>query len=258
MKRFVTAAVLAVMISATPCFADLTSTVTLDWSTFTVTPLALGGGSVPTFTWTDDGDGSVSAYASTFYPSVDDDDSDFVANWTDAITAQATTAKSSSSALRNATTLSATATTQADSNPVEIGYNYAYSDVENSRQFQISGKGILLFEVDWTMDLEGSVGDLDNYTSGAVGSYVELYSVDDNNWSDANTGISKWSDEVGAGTLSGTLTLAIVNQDGLSEGYFYGWAEADSESQSVPEPASFLLMLCGLGFVGLVARRKFK
>ncbi len=121
---------------------------------------------------------------------------------------------------------------------------------------ELSGHGLFVISVDWTMNFAGTVGDSDSDGSGYVELYFAIEDGQESTFMTVETYRSTLSD--GYGEFTGTSALHVFNAGPTVSGMWGVGITASSQSASVPEPGSFALMLIGLEFVGWGARRRFK
>ena len=258
MNRFLLCVVLtALLLPALPSQAEYSATATIDWSSFTVEVFSRpGGSSTPVFEWsTQYGDAYSEAFTASPPELASDGQSepDFL---TEFFTSTAT-AEAQSSTLRSSATLLAAASSQNGSNPAVLLGNYSYGRVENYGSFTLTGEGLALISLDWSISLAGAAGDFDNAASAGV--YLYSYYRDElnqNGYAEHNFDVS--SVDAGTGDHAGTLSLVIYNSGtGTITGDIYTGLSASSSAASVPEPGAFGLLLAGLGCIGWAARRRF-
>ncbi len=261
MKRFLLPAlIVCFLLPAVATRADYSATASIDWSSFNVQLIDLSDGiNAPAFNWTPaTAYGNVYSDAYTVYPDDFMSDSQSAPDFTTLLSTNTSTAEAQSSTLRSSTSLFGSAAAQSGSNPWGVFNNYSYASAENGGVFGLSGQGIALISFDWQISVAGAVGDYDNSGSAGVYMYAD-YTSGLNQFGYAGNGFDVASFNVGTGDHSGTLSMVIYNSgNGTTTGDMYVGLNAQASSVSVPEPASLALMLVGLGFVGLVARRRFK
>lgn len=237
--------------------ADAFANAKVDWSTFKVDVFDVGFGT-PTFSWVG-GNGSVSGYAITRpNPPVPYGIGDFGSSpYGFSLVDGASTLKANSNATCDTNSggvlLAHVDTSSGVSSSTLDNVAEATSYVDGS--FTMDGsKGFAVITFDWILDAAGSeIGDF------AVASVI----AEANYWDGTTNGSSKlnestWVFDSGSSTLSGTATLTISNMaTGIATGLFSINASATSQSpNTVPEPASCILMGLGLGGIGFVGYRR--
>ncbi|MEQ1600903.1 MAG: PEP-CTERM sorting domain-containing protein [Methylophilaceae bacterium] len=266
MKQFLLPALFAsLFMQAAPVLADSSASATINWGSFNVQIIDLSGGTnAPVFTWTNQS-GAANSSASSYMDGGSDSASSSrsAPNWTKALTPNSNTENAQASGLRNTSTLSASAATQASSSDSYSWYstNNASANANNAGNFSLTGYGIALISVSWNASVTGATSDLYDYSNANVsisGSYNDgLYSN-----GSANSGVnlqSYW----GATSVNGLFTLAVTNAgSGLTTGYLNANVSTNSTSPfsvaitPVPEPDVYAMLLAGLGLIGFMSRRR--
>lgn len=231
--------------------AVASASASIDWSTFTVTGYAMGPTPGPTISWNNQ---STSVSATSYQPNNNQYNSS--SDWTSSIAASASSGTlSSASALADAGQLVASAQdTDVDINNSSSSWSYRYGD------FTVSGNGILVFSVDYSLATSLVPGDLTytNYANTGVFLSVQNYSQVSNGYFTAQQNIYLDDGNVGQSPLkkSDTLYLALVVKDGDAY-HFQGEAYASSNAASVvPVPSAVWMFLSAIGgFIGVTRRR---
>lgn len=259
MKRLLLPALLTGLLAhAGPALADSAASATIDWNSLNIQLIDLSGGTnAPVFNWTSQY-GHVYSYAVT-HPYESTSDYDYADDFTTPLAISTVTTLAQSDALRNATTLSAAASSQAGTAPWPSGYssNHAYGESANSGEFSLTGHGVAVITMDWSISVSGVANDWTDYSHAYAyinGSYTDgLYSS-----GNANSGFSNYSAYTGDASHSGTFAMAVISTGGTATGLVHAYASAQALSPSVPVPEAetYALMLAGLGMVGWMVRRR--
>lgn len=235
--------------------AVASASASIDWSTFTVTGYAMGPTPGPTISWNNQST-NISAYSYKNNFQFDNYQYNSSPDWTSNIAASISTgAVSSSSALADATQLVASAS------DTDVGINSSSgSNSSRSGDFTVSGNGILVFSVNYSLAVGLVPGDLtnNNYANAAVYFSIENYSQNGSGNFTANQSIylSDWSASQSPLNKSDTLYLALVVKDGDTYN-FNGQVNANANVASVvPVPSAVWMFLSAIGgFIGVTRRR---
>lgn len=273
MKKQVLAAIgiLAITGSVQTAAASSSAQAIIDWDSLSFQLVDYSGGAnVPTLTWT-----TKSGSASTFATTIDPDDSGSSLqqrnNFTSALSSGVDTQFAQGSATRNSHDgLVAQASSQQGLTPVS-GVNKAEASVGNNGTFQLSGNGLLLISLDWSVYSSGSTGDLfwtntgewANATVNINASYSGQFTS-----GSANTNYSTtpfWFINAPETSQSSTFVLAIFNT-GLetisgsitasAQAQAYSGAYNNAPIEPVPLPTSAWLF--GSALFGLLVQRRRK
>jgi hypothetical protein len=259
MKRLLLPLLLTGLLAhASPTLADSSASANIDWDSLNIQLFDLSNGTnAPAFNWTS-ASGDVNSYAVT-YPDETAVYSDYAYDFTTLLSTSALTTLAQSDALRSATTLSANAASQAGTAPGASLYdnNYASASSNNWGNFSLTGHGIALITMNWSVSVTGAMGDWYDYgyaSASISGSYTDgLYSS-----GYANSGYGNGSYYIGSASHNGSFTMAVVGTGGVTTGSIQAYASAYALSPSapVPEAETYALMLAGLGMVGWMVRRR--
>ena len=143
--------------------ASATAQATIDWSSFNVQIVDLSGGlNTPVFNWLSQ-EGSAYSYAVDRSPFDIQESIPPVANdFNTPSSANATTAWTQSSGLRDAHHLQAnSAASGSVDSPIDTS-GYGIASASNTGAFEVTGKGFALFTVDWDLTTTGGSGDVGN------------------------------------------------------------------------------------------------
>ncbi len=167
----------------------------IDWDSLSFQLVDFSGGaSVPTLTWTTK-TGSVSTSATTVDPSDNGSGSQSRNNFTTNLFSEVETDFAQAYATRNQYGLAAEASSQPGVTPVS-GLNNASASVSNNGNFQLTGNGLLLISLDWSVYSSGSTGDIFN-------------GFNNSEWASASVAISSsYSGQFTSGNASTSYTTA--------------------------------------------------
>ncbi|MBS3965186.1 MAG: hypothetical protein KGZ80_11995 [Methylomonas sp.] len=218
--------------------AVATASATINWSTFNVRFIAIGANPAPSITWSGQ---NAWVDAATQVPA--DSQSDWVGDWTNPL---AVTANPSGS-----TTSSASANVELltsftyDSN---LSWSsQAWSSAYRGGDFSVTGSGILLFSVDYSLtasltapgDSASASANLYAYRTGSnfsASAYDSVY-------------VGRWNANQSPLNVNDTLHLALFVQDGQNYNFT---SSAYSSASAVPVPSAVWLFLSAVvGFLGV-------
>ncbi|MEW5786976.1 MAG: PEP-CTERM sorting domain-containing protein [Pseudomonadota bacterium] len=262
MKLLMLPALLAgLLLQIAPATAATSASASIDWDSLNIQLIDLSGGlDAPTLTWTSFY-GQTNTYAYTAHPY------DYQYTWAErydlstALSSSTVTALGQSAATQDALAHTASSASQEGTVPASWGYgysNYAYGGTYTTGYFTLTGNGVALFTMDWSVEGQGDVNDWNEYSYA----YANLYgSFSDNlyNYGYANSGYGSYTGYAGDFAAEGTFAMAVVNTspDGTTGSLqTYTYAYSQSPNAPVPEPETYALMLAGLGLVGVMVRRR--
>ncbi|MCQ8103740.1 VPLPA-CTERM sorting domain-containing protein [Methylomonas sp. SURF-2] len=276
-KQLLTAmGILAVAGGIETASASSSAQATIDWDNLSFQLIDFSNGlNAPTLSWTTK-NGTVMSSATTVDP--DDSGSGVQSrnNFTTAISSEIETLYAQSSATRNSNTgLTASATTQQGASiyDVNLGVNAASASATNSGAFQLSGNGLLLISLDWSVASSGSSGDIfwggiGEWASASIsisGSYNGQFTS--GNASASFTTNPYWWSFGGPESQGSTFVMAVFNSGfEVISGNISATASATSNSSAylsgagnpaaVPLPASAWLF--GSAMFGFLVQRRRK
>lgn len=262
MKHLAIPALLAALLAQAPAVQAASAQASIDWSSLTVTVYDLSGGSnAPQLSWSSEY-GTASAYAVSYGPYTSDGDSMYQSDWGTLLAVDAVVPKASSDASRSAGLLVAQAAAQTGTHPSSetSGYiaNYGSGHAYNSGGFTVTGQGLVMITLAWTLSVQGAQFDYDDYATA----YVWIQGSFSDGLFNSGTAQSSYFDQSfvnGDATHHGTFAMSMYSNGidpingSLSASAGVG---AYAVSQPVPEPETYALMLAGLGLVGWRARRR--
>jgi len=261
MNRLLLPALLtSLMLQVTPVSAASSGSATIDWDSLNIQLIDLSGGTnAPVLTWTNMyAQSSSDAY--TVYPydyqSSNLSSNDFVTS----LDTNATTANAQASASHDVMALTASTAAQPGIVPINWGWqqNYAYASSYNSGDFTLTGYGLAIITIDWSVEGTGNLNDWSDYT------YTSAY-VSANYWDNlynngsASSGYALYTANNGSYATSGSFAMSVLNTNpNGTNGYLSAsvYSQSHSLSAPIPEPETYALMLVGLGLVGFMARRR--
>lgn len=253
------AAVLAVSVAASPtAHAAAVAQAQIDWGSLQLDLIPFPGSTTPIiFVFTGES-GSAFSRAYTVHPQDTELASQSAEDFETVFSVDSVTAEAQSSALRSSTLSASAASRPGTGAPAGfVSSNDAYAQARNRAAFTLSGPGVALISLDWSISGSGvQSDDTYAYSYAALSAY---FSSDDVNFSSVGTTASGSTNSLGDYSFADTFTVAIFSS-GLApiEGYFIADVTASSVSAvtAVPVPAAGWLM--GSALLGLlcVARRK--
>ncbi|MCU0961063.1 MAG: PEP-CTERM sorting domain-containing protein [Pirellulaceae bacterium] len=253
-----TLAVIAGLLAASsPAQAGVMASADIDWSSLTWSLINLDPNDPVSFSWDAGSEyGSVSVFAETADPFVQNSDFAEAFDWTTLLSRSAVTAQAQSDASRSDLLLSAVASSQPGISAAAPNYNYANADAYNTAGFTVSGHGIVLLTVDWALSVTGLAGDFANLSYASANIYADYQNAFATGSGSSNAWLQ--SSDAGDNATSGTFSLAIVNLPGTTTtGSFSADVYAFSQAQNlVPEPSTFALTGLGVGLMGLLVFRR--
>lgn len=222
--------------------AVATASATLNWSTFNVSSIAIGPNPAPSIIWSNQ---STWVYANTQDPA--DTQSGWANDWISPLAVTANPSGSTtSSASENGGALVSTAYDSNLSWPSQ-----AWSQAYRSGDFSVTGSGILLFSVDYS--LTASLTAPGDSASASVNLYAHRTGSNFTASAYDSVYLSSWNVSLSPLNVNDTLFLALFVQDGQNY-HFNG--SAYSSASAVPVPSAVWLFLSAVvGFLG-VNRRK--
>ncbi|WP_431066894.1 VPLPA-CTERM sorting domain-containing protein [Methylotuvimicrobium sp.] len=230
----------------------------IDWNSLQVQYFDLSGDTnTPILSWSNES-GEVHTHAHTGPNAYQNDyDDQWAYDFVTALSASAVTSEAQSNSLRDANTLSASASTQPGN--WNNGYwNHARAWSENTVNFTLNGLGIALISLNWSTSVNGTLSDWSNRASSEV--YISASYWDNNTTNgDVTTNFGAYTIDDGNFYYANTFTLALFSnginpvQGNLKTAVF---ASSISEVSQIPVPAAFWMM--GSALLGLlgVSRRK--
>jgi hypothetical protein len=270
MKRLLIPALLALAFQSTSVFAANKSSAeaSIDWNamTFTLIDLNPADGQLPSVVWSGQyGDTSANAYGNDGIHSSSISESYHASSATSVVGSNAVTAYSTGTSTYNNQSVAIAANADASTIPVGSSSVSGSAGASGSLHsaFSLSGAGVMVISVPYTIKVTGDLYDYYSDRSFASMSINGYYSASDGSYSgsgNANKNFdSYWS---GNQSYSGVFTLAVANSDSLltTSGYLDSSLSANASANSyvpgVPEPETYAMMLAGLGLVGTMARRR--
>ena len=210
----------------------------LDWSTFTVMGIDIGYGE-PQISWLSQNE-EVSASANEDYQH------DYAYNWNSSLNVVASDENAKSSAWIDVENNKMGASSGSSGN------SWAYASASRHGDFQVSGTGIVMFMIDYEINVALNNSATDAWASSYVS--IEISNNDYTRWSYSSAEIWKslWDGEIGSWSDDGMLVAAMFFYDG-EIGHFDAWASTDSSSY-VPIPSTLLLL--GSGLIGVLAIKR--
>ncbi|WP_157204864.1 hypothetical protein [Methylomonas methanica] len=262
---------LALAGSAQTASASSSAQAFIDWDNISFKLVDYSGGlNAPTLNWSSK-NGTVSTSATTVDPNDSGSANQTRNNFTTALSSETDTLFAQSSATRNSTGLSASASSQmgASEAGVNFGINAASASASNSGNFQLGGNGLLLISMDWGLSSTGPTGDLyfggiGEWASSSIsisGSYSGQFTS--GNASASYTTTPYWSFG-GPESQSSTFVMAIFNPGlGIISGSISALVSASTNSSAFvaslpasPVPLPTSAWLFGSALFGFLAQRK--
>lgn len=275
MKRLLIPALLGLAFqSSSVLAANNTSSAeaSFDWSamTFTVIDLDLSDGIAPSVTWSgQSGNTSASASSSDSIHSSSVSESYHATSATSVVGSNAVTSYATGTSAYNNQNVAIS--TSADASLIPTGSSSAYGNASSSgsaySSFSLSGAGVMVINVPYSIAVTGDKYNRDDYSRAAMNIYA-YFSASDGSYSGSQSANkSFYSYSTGTTSYSGVFTLAVANSSSLlttsgslsSSLSTYSRASDYNYVPGVPEPETYAMMLAGLGLIGtMVKRRKAK
>jgi hypothetical protein len=280
-KQILTAmGILAVAGSMETASASSSAQANIDWDNLSFQLIDFSNGlNAPTLSWTSK-NGTVMTTANTVDPDDSGSGNQYRNNFTTSLSTEIDTLYAQSSATRNSTSgMTASAATQQGASiyDANLGTNAASASATNAGEFQLSGNGLLLISLDWSVASSGSSGDIfwggiGEWASASVaisGSYSGQF-----NSGNANTSYTTspfWWNFGGAESQSSTFVMAVFNSGlGIISGNISATASATANSSaylssdsisgpaSAPVPLPASAWMFGSALFGFLAQRRRK
>ncbi|WP_367155335.1 VPLPA-CTERM sorting domain-containing protein [Methylomonas sp. HYX-M1] len=238
-------------LSVQPVYAATSAQAHIDWNGINVTYFDLSDGSnVPLLTWSTQY-GQIDSYAYSGSNGDYQNDAQSAADFISSLSAATTTINAQSSTLRDGDDLNAYAASQVGFASL-LDSNYAAATAYNFGSFQVTGFGLALISIDWSITGSHDAADFSSYSSAQVALAAEY--TDGNGNVGKNTGGG--NDTAGSGSefsRSGTFTITLFS-DGVHgvTGNLAAQASVYSFSpvSQVPLPAAAWMF--GSGLLGLL------
>lgn len=237
MKRTLMSAMLAALPlgAATPALAQQAAGVTLSQPVYRLVDLAPDDGIAPSLGW--------SGNAALAYASVYDQEGNEIAN---------SAVDGFGAAGFDNAYAAARANTDGNSASVLLALysGYGYASANRSFNFTLSPHTQVIFNVDAGLWASPEAPGQSGLTALAE-LYGSLHGVGNGDWTFATRA------QLDQGSQQGTLSVSAISGDAWIDGYlaFNAYAVAESHALPVPEPATSLMLLAGIGLIGLVRRR---
>lgn len=256
--------------SSQSAVADAFAQASIDWDNLSVQIFDLSGGSnAPILNWTYRR-GEAASNATSFDPYDYTSRTKAAYNFTNTLDADSSTDFAQSQSIRNSSVLEAYAATQTSTSTDawwSSGSNYAYANVLNEGNFTLTGHGLALIKLEWSIfgNSDSAVDWSEQANSGIniSGSYSDGLGSTTSSFSEASQFAAWYANN--AYSQEGVFTMAIFG-DGIHT--INGWLKAQAWANStstafasatpaaVPIPAAIWMFASGLlGVIG-VSRRK--
>ena len=237
MKRTLTAALLSALTigASAPLLAQQAAGVTVSQPLYRLIDLAPDDGIAPGLVW---GSSAGLAYASVY----DQDGNEIATVSTDR---PGSVGFDNGYASAQATVIGNTA-----SMLLTLHSGYGFASANRSFNFTLSPHTQVVFNVDADLWATPEAPGL-SWPTALAELYGSLRGMDSGDWAFATRA------QLEDGSQHGTLSVSAISQDDWVDGYlaFNAYAVAESHALPVPEPATSLMLLAGMGLLGLVRRR---
>ncbi|NJD08383.1 MAG: hypothetical protein FIA97_18085 [Methylococcaceae bacterium] len=241
--------------------APVSTSATIDWSTFSVTPLDIGSG-LPSLTWNSQSDSSSANSGCNWWGCNSNTDS--ANDWSTgtSVLFNTSTSKFNASATgRTSTSLVQSSTAFDAASPTNTYWNNS-DNASRSGNFTVHGDGVLLFKANYNIAATAAGGISDSSSSNMSASFaLNAYGGESSGSSSQN--ISRYLSS-GQSPLaeSGTLTVALLFHDGWTGSFsantssslnYYGYGGGNP----VPLPSAFWAFASALsGMISFLRRKR--
>ena len=270
MKKLLIPVLLGLAFQSTAVFAANVSSAqaSFDWNamTFSLLDLNPSDGLSPSVTWSGQhGSTSANANSSDGGHSSYINDSYNAPSATSVVSSNAVTFYAIGTSTYDKQSLTVTANADTSSVPTgSSGYASTGASATQYSTFSLSGAGVMVINVPYTITVTGDLYNYWDYSSANL-SISSNYSASDSSSSgSARANKSFYSYSTGDKSYSGVFTVAVANASDLittsgslnSSLSVYANADSYTYVPGVPEPETYAMMLAGLFLIGSVARRQ--
>lgn len=272
MNKLLIPALLGFAFQANSAFAlnSADAKASFDWSAVTVNLIDLdpNDGLSPSVTWSGQyGDTSASSSSYEVGHSSSISDGYHAPSAASVVSSSANTFAANAGASFDNLALTLGAHAEESANPATYWQqNYGNASGSTHTSFSLSGAGVLVISVPYSIEVTGNRSNYDTY-SRAYMNISGNYSSSDGSFSgNENANKSFYSYSTGDKSYSGMFTMAVANPGGgiTTSGYLNtslstnAYANQYSYVPGVPEPDSYAMMLAGLAMIGSVIRRRMR
>ena len=242
--------------------APVSASASIDWSTFSVTPIDTGSG-LPSLTWNSQTDSSTANSGCYWYGCNSNTDS--ASDWVTGTSVVANTSTSkfnASAAGRTSASLVQSSTAFDAANPTNTYWNNS-DNATRSGSFTVHGDGVLLFKANYNIAATAAGGISDSSSSNMSASFaLSTYNGDSSGTSNQN--INRYLSS-GQSPLAetGTLTVALLFHDGWTGSFSANTSSSLSYNgyggggNPVPLPSAFWAFASALsGMVSFLRRKR--
>ncbi len=227
------------------------ATAAIDWSHLQLSVTGVNGAE-PTVIYTGQNT-SLSSYATS--SGQNENNSKSINNWTDTAETKADAGTAYANTVASPLSFSGEA--------LSMENGYASASGNRTVDFSVDGPGVLTVTVPYTISLTGDTANCYycyNYDHASVSGDASFYSYADHGSSSSNSNASFSLDNYYSNhtpqSQSGTLVFGIF-ANGAGNGLLQLNFDLSTQDVSmVPEPASYAMLLAGLGLLGAIVRRQ--